>query len=277
MASSLEHGGSETPANPANPAKPLNRRRPFLTAEWRHLLMLNYPVEGELLEPLVPPGTMLDTYQGVAYLTVVGFVFSRTKVWGVPIPWHQSFEEVNLRFYVRRFSGVEWRRGVVFIRELVPKRIVATAARAIYNERYLSVPMEHVIQPQDNPQFASSVEYRWRLENRWNYVRASTTRAPREVAVGSLEEFITEHYWGYVRQRDGTTVEYEVEHPRWGVSLAEATELNCEAARFHDHSLVPALSQPPICAFIADGSPVTVYRGGRLPPPGRSMRKLDND
>src|SRR5438477_13050448 len=110
---------------PALPPK----RHPFLTAEWRHLAMLNYAIDPELLEPFKPAGTIIDTYQGKAFVSMVGFLFRRTKVLGAPLLWHQQFEEVNLRFYVRQFSGEEWRRGVVFIKEIVPRRVITRAAR----------------------------------------------------------------------------------------------------------------------------------------------------
>src|SRR5262245_54368008 len=117
--------------------------RSFLTAEWRHLLMLNYAVEQDVLQPFVPPGTVLDTYKGVAYVSLVGFLFLKTKVLGMAVPLHQDFEELNLRFYVRRFAGDDWRRGVVFIKEIVPRPAIAMVARLAYNENYIALPMRH--------------------------------------------------------------------------------------------------------------------------------------
>ncbi|HEX7980960.1 MAG TPA: DUF2071 domain-containing protein, partial [Gemmatimonadaceae bacterium] len=118
-------------------ARATNRatRSAFLTAEWRWLVMLNYEVPPEVLAPYVPRGTSLDLWQGHALVSVVGFRFIETRVIGVPIPFHRHFDEVNLRFYVRReLPGGEARRGVVFIRELVPKPMIAWVARALYNE-----------------------------------------------------------------------------------------------------------------------------------------------
>ena len=94
----------------------------FLTAQWRHLAMLNYTIDPRSFEPLLPPGTEFDFFDRTTYVSVVGFHFLRTKVFGLGIPWHRDFEEVNLRFYVRRRGAEGWRRGVAFIRELVPRR-----------------------------------------------------------------------------------------------------------------------------------------------------------
>ncbi|HEX8362069.1 MAG TPA: DUF2071 domain-containing protein, partial [Longimicrobium sp.] len=90
----------------------------FLAAEWRDLVMLNYEADPAALRPLVPAGTELDAWGGTTYVSMVGFLFLRTRVLGIPIPFHQDFEEVNLRFYVRRRGPEGWRRGVVFVREI---------------------------------------------------------------------------------------------------------------------------------------------------------------
>jgi uncharacterized protein YqjF (DUF2071 family) len=136
----------------------MNGQRVFLSAEWKNLLMLNYAVDPSLLERLVPSGTELDTFDGVTYLSLVGFEFNRTHMFGFAMPFHQAFEEVNLRFYVRRRS----RRGVVFVREFVPKHTVASTARIAFNENYLCVPMSHRIETSEEG--IVRVEYAWERE-----------------------------------------------------------------------------------------------------------------
>ena len=229
----------------------------FLTAEWRHLLMLNYAVEREVLEPLVPAGTSLDTYKGRAYVTMVGFLFQKTRLLGVPVPLHQDFEEVNLRFYVRRQVAGEWRRGVVFVSELVPRHLIAFVARTFYGEPYRALPMRHVIE-QSGPN--RRVEYSWRRSQRWERVRLSATGESQEMAAGSEEEFITEHYWGYTARGDRTS-EYQVEHPRWRFWRATEARFEGDVQSLYGDAFVEALSRPPTSAFIAEGSPVTVRRG----------------
>jgi uncharacterized protein YqjF (DUF2071 family) len=87
---------------------------PFLTAEWRDLAMLNYEIDAAVLRPFVPAGTELDAWGGRTFVSVVGFRFLGTRVRGVPVPGHRDFEELNLRFYVRRVADDGPRRGVVF-------------------------------------------------------------------------------------------------------------------------------------------------------------------
>ena len=238
-------------------------RRGFLTAEWRHLLMLNYPVERSLLEPFVPQGTSLDTFQGRAYVSLVGFLFLNTRVLGVPVPFHRDFEEVNLRFYVRRFADGDWRRGVVFIKEIVPKPMIAAVARAAYNEAYIALPMQHQIelQPDGAP---ASVEFCWEQGESSFALRAKAANPARLPAPGSLEEFLTEHYWGYVRQRDGGSVEYQVEHARWHVWPAKEPVFEGDATSLYGAEFATALRAAPASAFIADGSAVTVFQGTRM-------------
>src|SRR5581483_1944128 len=176
----------------ADTAQPAGR---FLTAGWYHLVMLNFPVEPAALAAHVPAGTELDFWHGTTYLSVVGFQFRDTRLLGVPIPFHRHFPEVNLRFYVRRRAPDGWRRGVVFVKEIVPRRMVTWVANAVYNENYVTLPMRrHVALP--GAATPGSVRYEWCLGGRWYGVSAAMEGAPRPLAPGSAEEFITEHYWG---------------------------------------------------------------------------------
>jgi uncharacterized protein len=240
------------------------RRRAFLTAEWRHLVMLNYDVDPVILHALVPKHTELDLWNGRAIASVVGFRFLRTRLLGVPIPLHRNFEEVNLRFYVRHTTpDGEVRRGVVFVRELVPRLAIALTARLAYNEPYLAVRMRSVVPaaPTDAP---GRISYGWRTGSRWQEVSATASGAPALPSQASEEEFITEHFWGYTRQRDGGTVEYEVQHPRWRVWSAAEPSLVADVPRLYGPSFARALAEQPASAFVAEGSEVTVYRPRRI-------------
>lgn len=225
--------------------------------------MLNYSVEPRLVERLVPAGTELDLFEDRTYVSLVGFLFLRTKVLGVPIPFHRNFEEVNLRFYVKRREHGELRRGVAFVREIVPRYAVAKAARDLFNERYVSLPMSHRIE-QANP---LRVQYTWASEGAWNSLSLTAGGSPSRPHAGSIEEFITEHYWGYAAQRDGSTVEYRVEHAPWNVSTATEAKFEGAFEALYGADLAATLSGPPDSVLLADGSPVTVYSGRRLRQP----------
>jgi uncharacterized protein YqjF (DUF2071 family) len=222
--------------------------------------MLNYEVSPAVLRAWVPAGTELDEWSGTTYVSVVGFLFLNTRVLGVGIPFHRNFEEVNLRLYVRRKGPDGWRRGVVFIRELVPRLAIATVARVVYNENYSAVRMRHAADAQTSGIF----EYGWRYAGRWCHLRASVRGGPAPLEEGSEAEFIAEHYWGYARQRDGGTVEYAVEHPRWKAWTAESAQLDADVASLYGPAFAEPLSALPRSAFVADGSPVTVRRGVRI-------------
>jgi uncharacterized protein YqjF (DUF2071 family) len=234
----------------------------FLTAEWRYLAMLNYEIESAVLAPLVPAGTELDVWNGKTFVSVVGFRFLNTRVRGIPIPFHRNFEEVNLRFYVRRKAGDEWRRGVVFNKELVPRSAIAFVARKFYNENYVALPMSHEIQKSDGE--IISALYFWEFNGGKNHLRLAVEGQAQPLMDGSIQEFITEHYWGYARQRDGSTMEYRVEHPRWRVWEAQTAELLCDAADLYGEGFRETLERPPSSAFLADGSEVKVLAGVRL-------------
>lgn len=235
--------------------------RTFLTAEWHNLAMLNYEVEPSLLSPFIPSGTELDHWSGKAFASLVGFRFLKTKVCGIPIPFHRNFEEVNLRFYVRRTVGDEIRRGVVFIREIVPRWAIAAVARSVYDERYLALPMDHQVKQSESGMF---VEYGWRSSVGWSRINISAEGSPELPAEGSQEEFITEHFWGYSAQADGTTVEYRVAHPRWRVWSGSVAKFEGDVTGLYGHELAAILASPPSSAFLAEGSEVTVFRGQKV-------------
>jgi uncharacterized protein YqjF (DUF2071 family) len=235
--------------------------KPFLTANWRYLAMLNFTVDPKILQPLVPVETELDFHEGQTFLSVVGFLFTDTRVLGVPIPLHRDFEEVNLRFYVRRKTADQWRRGVVFVRELVPRQAIALIARIFYGEPYLALPMRHGLEHKEGRVFA---EYQWRRGRRWETLAMTATGEPQGAAQGSHEEFITEHYWGYAARRSGCS-EYRVEHPRWRLWTAVTTKFEADVATLYGPPFVETLAAPPVSGFIAEGSPIQVYQRTREP------------
>ena len=233
----------------------------FLTAEWRDLAMLNYEVAPRVLHPFVPAGTTLDSWKGKAFVSLVGFRFLRTSVFGISIPFHRNFDEVNLRFYVRREDASGVKRGVVFIREIVPRWFIAAAARYLYNEGYVALPMSHEIRRSNG---ATRVEYAWRFDRAWNKISLATTSDPKLPEVDSQEEFITEHYWGYAAQPDGSCVEYKVEHSRWKVWTAQEAQFEGCVDELYGKQFGALLKSSPTSAFLAEGSAVTVFRGRKL-------------
>lgn len=215
--------------------------------------MLNFCVEPELLQPFVPLGTKLDRFEDRTYVSLIGFEFNRTRMLGRAVPLHQSFEEVNLRFYVRRGS----RRGVVFVRELVPKPAVAAIARLVYGERYSCVPMAHRIE-ESAAGFAA--EYSWGAGDGRCSIALQTAGHGVIPPEGSLSQFITEHYWGYA-VRSGRTVEYQVEHPQWNVREAGNARFLGDGSKYYGQQFGEVLARDPDSAFLAEGSAVTVFRG----------------
>jgi uncharacterized protein len=254
---------SQEPLTPARGEPPgIGRRRVFLTAEWVNLMMLNYAIDPDMLSRFAPPGTELDAFDGRTYVSLIGFEFNRTRLAGIAIPFHSSFEEVNLRFYVRRGTESGFRRGVVFIRELVPRRAVAAVARLAFGENYACVPMSHAVSAGSDGRVAAA--YSWGSGAERCTMRLEAAATGFLPAEGSLGQFITEHYWGYAAQRDRGCLEYEVQHPRWNVREARSASFSGDAAHHYGTELARVLAGPPDSAFLADGSTVTVFKGTRI-------------
>ena len=235
---------------------------PFLRAEWRNLAIMSWPIDAALLAPRVPAGTELDLWNGQALVSVVGFRFLRATLLGVGVPGHRDFEEVNLRFYVRRRGPEGWRSGVVFLQEIVPLKAVAWTARAFYGERYVAWPMTHRLEPDPDGRVRRA-RYAWRRGEREERIEVAAPARPSPIREGTLESFVAERSWGYTALKDGT-LEYRVEHPGWCVARAEEAVLDCDAAGLWGHEIGAALMGRPLGAFLADGSPVAVYPGKRI-------------
>lgn len=224
--------------------------------------MLNYEVDPSLLNEHVPAGTVLDSFEGRTYLSLVGFRFCDTKLFGsLSVPFHTDFDEVNLRFYVRRKVGSEDRRGVVFIAEIVPKWAIAKTARLIYGENYTCFPMRHRVYTEGSKK---TTEYEWRVNGQWCKLSAQALGVPAHPQEGSLEQFITEHYWGYSNQRNGGCLEYHVSHEPWRAWACTTAAIEGDTSALYGCKLASVLRRPPDSAFLADGSPVIVFTGNRI-------------
>jgi uncharacterized protein YqjF (DUF2071 family) len=224
--------------------------------------MLNYEIDPALLQPFVPRGTELDSFEGKTCVSLVGLRFARTKLYGfISVPFHSNFDEVNLRIYVRRREGSEIRRGVMFIREIVSLPAVTFLARLAYAESYRTLPLRHSINLTDS---GGSIEYSWDLKRQRFRLHGQTDGNPSRAADGSLEQFISKHYWGYSRRRDGSSLEYHVQHEPWRIWRASNAAFEGDGAALYGSELGSVLSQPPRSSFIADGSAVLVHAARRI-------------
>jgi len=241
----------------------------FLTAEWRKLVMANYLVSEDLLKPYLPYGTELDYWNNNLYISLVGFMFLNTKVLGVPVPFHRNFEEVNLRFYVRYKQEGEWRRGVVFIKEIVPKNIISLVANTIYGEHYETLPMNHIIMEKEE---RWHVEYHVKKGYRWHKIIVEAPNKPLPIKEGSEEEFITEHYWGYTKRGALKTSQYEVGHPRWKYYAVDKFEVDGDFCAIYGNQF-DFMNEEPHSTFLAEGSQIFVKPAASIKPVTSILRQ----
>ncbi len=240
---------------------PVKEKPVFLKARWQYLAMANFVVPPEILAPHVPKGTELDLFEGQAMVSLVGFLFNDTRVFGVKWPWHTNFEEVNLRLYIKRKENGVWKRGVAFVSEIVPKLMIALIANYMYNEHYHAMPMRHSMVKADG---LIHLEYGWKQKGYWNEFKLKATNDPLPVVAGSAEHFIFEHFWGYNQLNANTTVEYGVEHPRWLVYNVQSHQIQCDFAKLYGSEWVPYLSAKPHSVMLAYGSEVVVRKPVKL-------------
>ena len=227
----------------------------FLTAEWKNLLFINYEVDTSVLLPYLPKGTELDIWNNCCYVSLVGFMFLNTKIKGIAFPFYKNFEEFNLRFYVRFRENGEWKRGVVFIKEVVPRRMICFIADLLYEEHYYYHQMKNsIIENGDTLE----VKYEWRFNNEWNFISAVAEKNTSPIIPDTDEEFITEHYWGYTKLAENKTSEYNVAHPKWNIHKVLSFAVKCDVAGLYGKAFQPYLEQAPKSVFMAEGSRVSV-------------------
>jgi uncharacterized protein YqjF (DUF2071 family) len=227
----------------------------FLSARWENLIMANYAINPDILLPYLPKGVELDTFEGKTYVSLVGFMFKNTSLFGIPIPFLGTFEEINLRFYVKRREADTIKRGVVFINETVPYKPVAWLANQLYKEHYIAIPTRNSIQSSNT---SKSIRYEWKVEQAWNHIAVESAVESEPMLPGSVEEFIFEHYYGYTKVSAATSQEYKVNHPRWEINQVLSYDIQCDFRAMYGKDFASLNHQQPDSVILAEGSPVTV-------------------
>jgi uncharacterized protein YqjF (DUF2071 family) len=227
----------------------------FLSARWENLIMANYAVNPDVLKPYLPKGVELDLFDQKAFVSLVGFMFKDTSLFGLPIPFLGTFEEINLRFYVKRVEDGEVKRGVVFINETVPYSLVAWLANKLYKEHYIAIPTKNEIDVQAS---VKNIRYAWKVRQKWNHISVEAATQNEAMLPGSVEEFIFEHYYGYTKIDDQTSQEYRVNHPRWLVHKIKSHSIDCDFASMYGQDFSFLSGQQPHSVIVAEGSNVSV-------------------
>jgi hypothetical protein len=227
----------------------------FLSAKWENLIMANYAISPELLKPYLPNGVELDLYEEKTYVSLVGFLFKQTSLFKLPIPFLGTFEEINLRFYVKKVEGDIIKRGVVFINETVPYKLVAWLANKLYKEHYIAISTKNKI---DITARFKKIQYQWKINKEWNHIAVDTAKENEEMLPGSIEEFIFEHYYGYTKINSGLSQEYKVDHPRWQVNKVLDYSIHCDFKAMYGSDFAFLSNHQPDSVIVAEGSPVTV-------------------
>ena len=231
----------------------------FLSAEWRNLILINYEVKPEILLEYLPAKTELDLWNNVCYVSLVGFMFLNVKVKGFKIPFHTEFEEVNLRFYVKYKDEItnELKRGVVFIKEIVPKAAIEFVANNVYKENYETMKMNHEWKITKDK---IEVKYSWK-KNEWNNIKVASRNEEKIIEKDSEAEFITEHYWGYTKIGKAKTSEYRVEHPRWNMYEVLNYDINVDFGKVYGSEFDFLKFEKPKSVFLTEGSEIKVQQG----------------
>jgi uncharacterized protein YqjF (DUF2071 family) len=223
----------------------------LLAANWTNLVVATFETEEKLLKKYLPCKTEVNDWNGKYYMSLVGFMFSKPVIAGIPSPFYRSFEEINLRFYVKHKSKTEWKNGVVFIKEISPSKMIGLAAKLLYHESFISLPMKHIITMTD---IKLKTEYYWKISRQWNYLKLTTSLSPYEPENSSLESFIRNHYQGYTKNTETKTSKFEIEHRHWSIYPSLSFDMQLNTENIYGREFCEYFQQKPSTSFLMDGS-----------------------
>jgi uncharacterized protein len=223
----------------------------LLTAHWTNLVTATFETDKHFLQKYLPAKTELNDWNARYFMSIVAFLFEKPRLLGIPSPFYNSFEEINLRFYVRRKLNNEWRKGVVFIKEIAPYYIPAQTAKWLYRENFISVPMKHEFINSNKLMYRS---YACKISKEWNYLNMESACIHTETGLGDVENFIRDHYWAYTRKGSNKTLEFQIEHPPWKIFPAIKFDMHLDTGTIYGEQFKDYFAEKPVDAFLMDGS-----------------------
>lgn len=231
----------------------MKNEKVFLTAEWKNLVLFNFAVPDEVLKPYLPKDCTLDYWNGSAYISFVAFQFLNTRVLNIKWPGFTHFPEINLRFYIKHHG----RRGVCFIREYVPSKLVAQIARSLYHEPYLATPIKAHIEQQ-----SSEIKARYEITKYDSIYSAQVIASPEPIqcSIDSEAHFFKEHELGVGKDPQGQTYKYEVHHPVWKTFKIKSYNLNLHWHSLYGEGFSFLQDRQANSVFFAEGSEIKVFK-----------------
>lgn len=184
---------------------------------WERLLFMHWPLPMAVLEPLLPNGAKVDTFNGEAWVGIVPFFMTDVHPAFLPsVPGLSAFTELNVRTYVT-VRGVP---GVWFFSLEAANPVAVRLARAGFYLPYFDARMRGVVSGQ-------TVSFR---STRTHHGAAlATFGASYRPLPGTLEgsadliHFLTERYCLFSARPGGRLYRVDVRHSVWLLGRAEVS------------------------------------------------------
>lgn len=222
---------------------------------------MNYIISPEILENYLPAYTIIDYFKGNCFTSLVGFPFRNVEIAGMKIPFYTDFEEINLRFYVKRFDGTTWRKGTVFISEIANKSALKFLANSFLHEKYQTLETRQEIK--ENSELIET-KYSWRTWMNWQFLNLISEKPSESVAEGTEAHFIMDRSSGYQKYDTATTNEYGISHPKWNIYPIRSFDINVDFEESFDSNF-PVLNETlPHSVILARGSSVAVKQINKI-------------
>src|SRR4051812_45302919 len=209
----------------------------YMRMSWHDLLFAHWPIAPETLQPLIPAGLTLDTFDGQAWVSVVPFRMSEVVLRQAPeLPWLSAFLELNVRTYVT----IDDKPGVWFFSLDAANPIAVAVARRWFHLPYFRARMGL---QRDGDWIAYHSERRHRGfplgEFRGRYRPTGPSYLSQH---GSLETWLTERYALYSADLHGRIFRGDVHHVPWPLQPADAeiaVNTVCDAHGFRLPEIAP--------------------------------------
>lgn len=183
---------------------------------WHDLLFMHWPLPPSDIQPLIPPGLELDTFDGQAWIAVVPFFMSDIHARSMPpFPGLSRMAELNVRTYVTR----DGKPGVYFFSLDAASVIAVTVARLTYHLPYFYAKMN--VERRGNDVHYTSRRLYKEMQAEYLGVYAPTGDLYQSTP-GNLDHFLTERYCLYTADTKGRILRGEIHHAPWPLQPAEA-------------------------------------------------------
>lgn len=231
---------------------------------WRNVVHVNYQIAPEVLHPYLPPRTEILLFQNKCFITLTALVYDQVKFKGLNIPLHREIPEVNLRFYVSAADGSKSKNGVVLLKRIIAKPLLAFAGQLLFQEQYAVMPISYFVRKQSTERL---VKYFWKNNppyGEWHSLSVKTSHSSIAFNEDDQVAFLTKPTLRFSGGRSMRTRVSEIEYKVTNVFEVDDYQLDVKFSVLFGGKFQFLSRQKPESVYLLEDSEVTVRSVGLL-------------